>query len=204
MPAGGFQTGWEQLFWLVFERSSNAIFMLDEQRRVVELNGPASELLGRSRTEAVGRSIVDSIREPERQRSEREWRSFLHSGEYKGTRFLVRADGVERQVGFAARLAFIGGRRLAIYVVLMNDTTTDPKRAGSSGAALTNRERQVVTQIALGRSTNEIGEQLHISPETVRTHVRNAMSKLGARTRAQLVAIVLCTEGAVHPPDLQD
>jgi DNA-binding CsgD family transcriptional regulator len=32
---------------------------------------------------------------------------------------------------------------------------------------------------------------LHISPDTVRTHVRNAMTKMGARSRAQLVAKVL-------------
>jgi hypothetical protein len=37
----------------------------------------------------------------------------------------------------------------------------------------------------------------------VRTHVRNAMSKLGARTRAHLVAIVLCSEHAVHVPCIE-
>ena len=37
----------------------------------------------------------------------------------------------------------------------------------------------------------QIAEQLVISPETVRTHVRNAMAKTGARTRAQLVAMAL-------------
>jgi DNA-binding CsgD family transcriptional regulator len=63
---------------------------------------------------------------------------------------------------------------------------------------LTEREREVVTLIALGRETAQIAEELHISPETVRTHVRNAMSRLGAHTRAQLVAMVLCSDHAVH------
>jgi DNA-binding CsgD family transcriptional regulator len=44
--------------------------------------------------------------------------------------------------------------------------------------------------------------QLVISAETVRTHVRNAMARLGAHTRAQLVAKVLCAEHAIHPSRL--
>jgi DNA-binding NarL/FixJ family response regulator len=49
----------------------------------------------------------------------------------------------------------------------------------------------VIALIAMGSETPEIAETLHVSPATVRTHVRNAMSKLGAHTRAQLVAVVL-------------
>jgi DNA-binding NarL/FixJ family response regulator len=60
----------------------------------------------------------------------------------------------------------------------------------------------VVTLIALGRETGQIAEELHISGETVRTHVRNAMSKLCAHTRAQLVAVALCTDKAIHLPRL--
>jgi DNA-binding NarL/FixJ family response regulator len=74
-------------------------------------------------------------------------------------------------------------------------------RPSSSAAAgelpLTRREREIVTMIALGKETPQIAQELHIAPDTVRTHVRNAMSKLGAHTRAQLVAIVLCTEQAM-------
>lgn len=57
--------------------------------------------------------------------------------------------------------------------------------------ALTPRERAVIGVVALGKSSEEIAEVLGISPATVRTHVRNAMAKVGAHTRAQLIAIVL-------------
>ena len=40
-------------------------------------------------------------------------------------------------------------------------------------------------------TTTAAAEQLGISPETVRTHVRNAMNKLGARTRAQAIAVAM-------------
>ena len=46
--------------------------------------------------------------------------------------------------------------------------------------------------------SSEIAKVLNISSETVRTHVRNAMTKLGAHTRAQLVALVLSNERAVQ------
>jgi DNA-binding NarL/FixJ family response regulator len=54
--------------------------------------------------------------------------------------------------------------------------------------SLTQRERQVLRLVANGGSNDEIGKALFISPETVRTHVRRAMAKLAAETRAQAVA----------------
>jgi DNA-binding NarL/FixJ family response regulator len=56
---------------------------------------------------------------------------------------------------------------------------------------LTLREREVVQLVALGLSGPEIADELHIAHDTVRTHVRNAMAKCGARSRAHLVAKAL-------------
>lgn len=52
---------------------------------------------------------------------------------------------------------------------------------------LTEREREVVGLVGQGLSNDEIAERLFISPATARTHVSRAMTKLGARDRAQLV-----------------
>lgn len=54
---------------------------------------------------------------------------------------------------------------------------------------LTDREREVVSLVAEGLHNDEIAERLFVSPDTVRTHVGRAMSKLEARDRAQLVVI---------------
>ncbi|WP_105969705.1 response regulator transcription factor [Streptomyces geranii] len=56
-------------------------------------------------------------------------------------------------------------------------------------AALTTREREVMCLAAEGGSNDDIAERLYVSPLTVRTHVHRAMTKLGARDRAQLVVI---------------
>ncbi|GHA21500.1 DNA-binding response regulator [Streptomyces tauricus] len=60
-------------------------------------------------------------------------------------------------------------------------------------AELTVREREVMALAAEGKSNTEIAEDLTVSPLTVRTHIHRAMTKLGARDRAQLVVIAYQT-----------
>jgi DNA-binding NarL/FixJ family response regulator len=57
---------------------------------------------------------------------------------------------------------------------------------------LSPREREVLDLLADGDSGPEIAERLFLSVETVRTHIRNAVGKLGARTRVQAAAMVAC------------
>lgn len=54
-------------------------------------------------------------------------------------------------------------------------------------AVLTQREREVLALVGRGLSNDEIAARLVLSPATARTHVSRAMTKLGARDRAQLV-----------------
>jgi DNA-binding NarL/FixJ family response regulator len=56
-------------------------------------------------------------------------------------------------------------------------------------AALTPRERQVLTCLASGAGRQEVAEQLHLSANTVRTHLQNVMSKLGVHSTLEAVAI---------------
>jgi DNA-binding NarL/FixJ family response regulator len=57
--------------------------------------------------------------------------------------------------------------------------------------ALTNREREVLGELAKGRSNREIARALHVSEKTVKTHVSSVLAKLGVqdRTQAALVAV---------------
>ncbi|OIJ67321.1 response regulator [Streptomyces mangrovisoli] len=55
--------------------------------------------------------------------------------------------------------------------------------------SLTPREREVTTLVAMGLSNDEIAERLFVSTLTVKTHANRAMTKLGARDRAQLVVM---------------
>ena len=56
-------------------------------------------------------------------------------------------------------------------------------------AALTPREREVLTCLAQGAGRREVAEQLHLSANTVRTHMQNLMAKLGVHSTLEAVAI---------------
>jgi DNA-binding NarL/FixJ family response regulator len=64
--------------------------------------------------------------------------------------------------------------------------------------ALTAREVEVVTLVAAGLSNEEIAQRLFVTPLTAKTHVNRAMTKLGARDRAQVVVIAY-ESGLVRP-----
>ncbi|MEU9663149.1 response regulator transcription factor [Streptomyces chartreusis] len=65
-----------------------------------------------------------------------------------------------------------------------------PEASGADRlAVLTEREREVMALVAGGLSNEEIGRALLMSPLTAKTHVSRAMTKLGARDRAQLVVL---------------
>lgn len=73
------------------------------------------------------------------------------------------------------------------------DPRFSPQRQNGNGSAkaLSDRESEILGMLARGLTGEEIAQRLVLSPETVRTHVRNAMSKLEARTRTEAVVKAL-------------
>ena len=116
-------------------------------------------------------------------------------------------SGKPIRVSYAAHATKVNGEWRALFVTLSaklephgselissvspGDEGHAGKRFGRLAGSLTPREREVVRRVALGRSTPQIAADLGLSPATIRSHVRNAMVKVGAHTRAQLVALVL-------------
>jgi DNA-binding NarL/FixJ family response regulator len=85
-------------------------------------------------------------------------------------------------------------RLLDRFAPLLPDAATAP----DSLAALTDREREVLVEVARALSNAEIAERLHLSEATVKTHVGRILAKLGLRDRVQ--AAVLAYElGLVRP-----
>jgi DNA-binding NarL/FixJ family response regulator len=67
----------------------------------------------------------------------------------------------------------------------------DPREGSEAMAQLSPREREVLDLLADGLTGEEVAEKLFLSPQTVQTHVRNLMRKLGARTRVHALALAL-------------
>ena len=73
-----------------------------------------------------------------------------------------------------------------------------PRIGKTAGAVLTRRERQIVEMLARGATGEQIAQELVLSPETVQKHVHNAKRKIGAETRAHLIALAM-TRGLIDP-----
>jgi PAS domain S-box-containing protein len=187
------RTDWESMFWSVFAASENPMAIVDANRRVVSVNGALQRLLTRAEEEIVGRSIDESLPSADQRTIADRWRAMLARGEGHGVQELVVDRDVHTTVSYAAHVAHIGGR-LVILVVLMADRGRDRAAAGADSppAPLTPRELEIIKRIALGATSREIADDLFVTTETVRTHVRNAMAKTGTRTRAHLVAAAIC------------
>ena len=82
------------------------------------------------------------------------------------------------------------------------DPRLKPLLAANNGNGRTHvlspREREILGLLSKGLSGEEAAKQLFLSSETVRTHVRNAMNKLGATTRVHAVALAL-QHGEITP-----
>ncbi len=186
--------------------------LVDHDRRFAAVNGAALELYQYPRDEIVGRPAGSGMPDQDPAVADAEWSELVRTGELYGER-LVRGSGPDMRVAYAAHATHIDGQWLALFVVLsahvepQGDELVSPlapgaqgdgapseqgsARSRSRGTRLTPREREIVHRVALGRSTPQIAVDLNLSPATVRSHVRNAMVKTGAHTRAQLVALAL-------------
>ena len=119
-----------------------------------------------------------------------------------GASGFVLKDSKPEELLHALRVVADGDALLspAITRALIGEFVARPPDAQTAGGLemLTNREREVVAQVAHGLSNDEIAAAMVISPTTAKTHVSRAMTKLGARDRAQLVVFAY-QSGLVHP-----
>ncbi len=116
--------------------------------------------------------------------------------------FLLK-DALPEELAHAVRVVAGGDALLAPSVTrrMIAHFTSRRPRAGVVDARLgelTDREREVLTLIGRGRSNAEIGSELFISEQTVKTHVGKILAKLGARDRVQAV-IFAYDAGLVEP-----
>lgn len=188
------RSGWAALFRDAFNQSRNAMVLLDDERRHVEVNGAYVQLLGYRPSELIGRPVRDFRADGATISADR-WHSALRHRQFTGMIELRRADGSLVTVEFAGHPEIVTGQQLVLFVALRVARGGRLLQADSSGTEghpeLSPRELDVVKLLALGYSGPEVAEELRIAHNTVRTHTRNAMTKMGARSRAQLVAMSL-------------
>jgi PAS domain S-box-containing protein len=200
LGTNGSASGWSSLFWEAFRQSRNAMVLLDERRCYIEVNGAYLQLIDHHRRELLGRPASEFIRHGPLF-TEGQWQLMLSQQHFTGSAELLRDDGARIVVEFAGHPEVVTGKQLVLVVALRvargGRRSIDPDAAPDRQGTLTNRERDVVHLLSLGANGPEIAGELQVAHNTVRTHVRNAMLKLGARSRAQLVAMSLADGDAL-------
>jgi PAS domain S-box-containing protein len=186
--------GWTGLFASAFKRSRNAMVLVGDDRVVIDVNPAYVRLVGHRRDALLGQPLSTFVADRPLA-SAQEWARMLAAREFTGRVELVAADGSTVAVQWGAHVEVVTGRRLVLFVALSTSTWGGrfrrTVREDAAPIPLSARELEIVRLIAHGESGPEIAAELHIAHDTVRTHVRNAMHKVGARSRAHLVAKVL-------------
>lgn len=114
--------------------------------------------------------------------------ALLEAAYRSGARGLVAKPAGLPVLVEALREVWRGGRYFDRAFVQRNGN------GASAEKTLSPREAEVLTLLAQGLTGEEIARRLVLSPETIRTHVRNAMEKLDARTRVEAVVKALARE----------
>jgi PAS domain S-box-containing protein len=181
-----------------------AIMVVDDERRCLEANLAACRLLGLPRRAVVGRTFDDFLAPGMRSRVDHVWRAFREGGGHAGPFELNSQAAATEEVHITVTANVLPGRHLLILSgggARMGEPEASSEANRKVQAANhvsrftrggpTSREREVLALLAAGATDEQIAGLLELSPATVQTHVRNAKAKLGARTRAQAVALAL-------------
>ncbi len=148
------------------------------------INAAALELVGDIRGRQQSSLVV-----PEQARAAKE--SFLRKmmGTEKSTEatvVVVEPGGKRVQVEISSCPLREGGRIVGVFGVVKH---REPTASPSPHPHLTPRQNEVLHLLAHGRSTAEIAEELHLSVETVRNHVRLMMRALDVHSRIEALAV---------------
>jgi DNA-binding NarL/FixJ family response regulator len=119
----------------------------------------------------------------------------LFSGLDSGARGYALKEGTPSELSTALTTVAEGGT----YVDPRLHPALLSRRATQTQKSLSKREREIMDLLAQGLTGEQVAEKLFLSPETIKTHIRNAMAKLEANTRVHAIAIAL-REGYISPP----
>lgn len=194
-PASGIDesTGIDQALYRLMDKSESAMLLTDNQRRYVRCNKAACELLGMAREE-IERLHIEDLSAPEfRKLAPQMFEAFIKDGSQAGDYVLESPSGKVVSCSYSASANVMPGFHLSILIPTEDadpelDVSAD---GGDSEPLLTDREREVLTLLALGENNTSIAGKLFISSETVRSHTRSARLRLGAKSRSHAIALAL-------------
>jgi DNA-binding NarL/FixJ family response regulator len=110
----------------------------------------------------------------------------------RAERHLATAALQAGATAYVSRTAGTDALHKAVYAALAQERFVDPAVPGKgSRGTLTHRQREILQMLANGGTPTAAARQLGLSEETIKTHMKNALARLGARNRTHAVAIAL-------------
>jgi DNA-binding NarL/FixJ family response regulator len=173
----------------------------DDGRRLVETLAPDVSVIDIRLGEDSGIELTALLIDADPDR-----RIVLYTGSNEIELLIKGLDSGAR--GYALKEGTQSELRAAITTVAEGGTYVDPRlhsallsrRATQTQRMLSKREREIMDLLAQGLTGEQVAERLYLSPETIKTHIRNAMNKLEAHTRVHAIAIAL-RKGFISAPD---
>ena len=163
-------------------------YVLDTTGVVRWINPAAELLLGDIR----GRHYTSVVAPEDRPRARELFtRKILGTSATDARGVLVSTDGTRLPLELSAVSLMSGERVVGVFGLLAGPIDEQPT---APHPALTPRQAEVLRLLKQGRSTKQIARELHLSPETVRNHIRHLFRALGVHSRLEAVAIARQTK----------
>lgn len=158
-------------------------YVIDEHGIIRWLNAAAIELVGDVR----GRQFTSVVAPEETSRAKDAfYRHMVGNEDVDAPVLLLDEDGDRVLVDISSVCLFSGHRVIGVFGQLV-DVAEEPERPPHP--QLTPRQAEVLRLLEHGRSTQQIADELHLSVETVRNHIRGVLHALGAHSRLEAVAV---------------
>jgi PAS domain S-box-containing protein len=158
-------------------------YVLDTSGIVRWINPATERLLGDIR----GRHYTSVVAPEDKPRAHELFtRKLLGSSATDAKGVLVSTDGRRLPLEVSA-VSLMGGERVVGVFGLISGPLDG--EATAPHPALTPRQAEVLRLLEEGHSTQQIAQELHLSPETVRNHIRRLFQALGVHSRLEAVAI---------------
>jgi len=162
------------------------MYILDRRGTIVWLNDAAEQLVPGS----TGRKFTDVLAPDQVYTARHQFarRMFGKAPFADHTTTISLPGGVRHEVDISSVPLRKGHQIVGVYGVIRADRpTTEPQAVAENAPALTPRQHEVLRLLGTGLTTTQMAEQMALSPETVRNHVKSTLRELNAKSRLEAV-----------------
>ena len=159
-------------------------YVLDDHGIIRWVNPAAEKLAG----DVIGKQFTSVVAPEETSRARDEFAKKVH-GTVKTTNtevIVIDREGKRMRVELNSVRLLRGGVVIGVFGQFRQEPLAEP---GTAHQALTPRQAEVLRLLEHGRSTDQIAQELHLSRETVRNHIRHVLQALGVHSRLEAVAL---------------